>query len=156
MPQFYKILDNGVKPMAASKADKAYSMRMAKQAIKKVANDKPSQFKKKGDFRPGGQFSTGRAIKAQPETRASKKPSASSSRQVGGAAKERLGKFSGGVGRVGSGEMKELKGTGKGSGKSYLKATGAVASKGQAMRKADAASAAKRRKSGTTRAKGKY
>ena len=109
MPQFYKILDNGVKPMAASKADKAYSMRMAKQAIKKSANDKPSQFKKKGDFRPGGQFSTGRAIKAQPDTRGPKK-----------------------------------------AGK------GAVASKGQAMRKADAADASKRRTSGTTRAKGKY
>jgi hypothetical protein len=36
------------------------------------------------------------------------------------------------------------------------KATGAVASKGQAIRQADAASASKRRTSGTTRAKGKY
>ena len=94
----------GKSKMASSKADKAYSMRMAKQAIKKVANDKPSQFKKKGDFKPGGTFSTGRAIKAQPDTRGPKK-----------------------------------------AGK------GAVASKGQAMRKADAADASKRRKSGTTR-----
>ena len=85
MPQFYKILDNGVKPMAASKADKAYSMRMAKQAIKKSANDKPSQFKKKGDFRPGGQFSTGRQIKAQPETR----KKASVSAKAAGASKEK-------------------------------------------------------------------
>ena len=142
--------------MAASKADKAYSMRMAKQAIKKSANDKPSQFKKKGDFRPGGMFSTGRAIKAQPLSGAEKKAKMSSTVQVGGRAKEGLGKFSGGEGRRGSGEMKELKGTGKGSGKSYVKATRAVASKGQAIRKADAASDAKRRKSGTTRAKGKY
>ena len=36
------------------------------------------------------------------------------------------------------------------------KATGAVASKGQAIRQADAASASKRRTSGTTRSKGKY
>ena len=36
------------------------------------------------------------------------------------------------------------------------KATGAVASKGQAIRQADASSASKRRTSGTTRAKGKY
>lgn len=95
--------------MASSKADKAYSMRLAKQSIKKVANDKPSQFKKKGDFKPGGTFSTGRAIKAQPDTRGPKK-----------------------------------------AGK------GAVASKGQAMRKADSADASKRRKSGTTRGKGMY
>ena len=141
--------------MASDKGSKAYGQRLTKQyqsqPQKKVANNKPSQFKKKGTFKPGGTFSTGRSIKAQPETRASKKPSASSSRQVGGAAKERLGKFGGGVGRVGSGEMKELKGTGKGSGKSYVKATRAVASKGQAIRKADASSNAKRRKSGTMR-----
>jgi len=36
------------------------------------------------------------------------------------------------------------------------KATGAVASKSQAIRQADASSASKRRTSGTTRAKGKY
>jgi hypothetical protein len=137
--------------MASDKGNKAYSLRMTKQASKKVANNKPSQFKKKGDFKPGGTFSTGRAIKAMPLTSAEKKAKLSSTRQVGGRAKEGLGKLSGGVGRVGSGEMKELKGTGKGSGKSYVKATGAVASKGQAMRKADAASSAKRRKSGTTR-----
>lgn len=77
--------------------------------------------------------------------------SSASSRQVGGRAKEGMGKMSGGVGRVGSGEMKELKGTGKGSGKSYVKATGAVASKGQAIRKADKESNAVRRKSGTMR-----
>mgnify|MGYP006274468951 CR=1 FL=1 len=118
-------------------------------------NNKPSRFKKKGDFRPGGMFSTGRAIKAQPETRPEKRRSASSSRQVGGAAKERIGKFSGGS-AVGSGRMKELRGTGKGSGNSYLKATGAVASKGQAIRKADAYGAAKRRVSGTTRSKKLY
>jgi hypothetical protein len=142
--------------MASKKAMNAYGLRLTKQAQKKVANNKPSQEKSKPNFKPGGNFSTGRAIKAQPETRASKKPSASSARQAGGRAKEGLGKFSGGVGRVGSGEMKELKGTGKGSGKSYLKATRAVASKGQAIRKADAASAAKRRKSGTTRSRGMY
>jgi len=88
--------------------DKKSADRM-KQGLTPSKNDKPSQFKKKGDFRPGGQFSTGRAIKAQPDTRGPKK-----------------------------------------AGK------GAVASKGQAMRKADAADAAKRRKSGVTRAKGKY
>lgn len=137
--------------MAMKKANQAYALRMTKQAQKKVANSKPSQVKSKPNFEPGGNFSTGRAIKAQPLTGAEKKAKMSSTRQVGGRAKEGLGKLSGGVGRVGSGEMKELKGTGKGSGKSYIKATGAVASKGQAMRKADAASAAKRRKSGTTR-----
>jgi hypothetical protein len=111
MPQYYKILDNGVKPMASNyppSKDKKSADRM-KQGLTPSKNDKPSQFKKKGDFRPGGQFSTGRAIKAQPDTRGPKK-----------------------------------------AGK------GAVASKGQAMRKADAADAAKRRKSGVTRAKGKY
>lgn len=82
--------------------------------------------------------------------------SSASSRQVGGRAKEGLGKLGGGVGRVGSGEMKELKGTSKGSSKSYVKATGAVASKGQAIRKADAGSSAKRRISGTTRTKKLY
>lgn len=45
MPSYYRILDNGVeKPMPKSK------------------NSKPSQFKKKGDFRIGGTYSTGRAI----------------------------------------------------------------------------------------------
>ena len=137
--------------MPSDKSNKAYTLRMTKQASKKVANNKPSQFKKKGDFRPGGMFSTGRTIKAQPLTGAEKKAKMSSTVQVGGRAKEGLGKFSGGEGRRGSGEMKELKGTGKGSGKSFVKATRAVASKGQAIRKADAASDAKRRKSGTTR-----
>ena len=127
-----------------------------KRGKKKVANNKPSQEKSKPNFKPGGNFSTGRAIKAQPETRANKKSSASSTKQAGGRAKEGMGKMGGGVGRVGSGEMKELKGTGKGSGKSYIKATGAVASKGQAIRKADAASASKRRVSGTTRTKKLY
>jgi hypothetical protein len=75
----------------------------------KTANSKPSAFKKKGDFKPGGTFSTGRAIKAQPDTRGPKK-----------------------------------------AGK------GAVASKGQAIRKADVASASARKKSGVTRAKNKY
>lgn len=92
-----------------SKAQKAYTLRLTKQGQKKVANSKPSQFKKPGDFRPGGTFSTGRTIHAQPETRGPKK-----------------------VGK------------------------GAVASKGQAIRKADAASAAKRRKSGVTRSRGMY
>ena len=63
--------------MAQSKANKAYTLRMTKQAQKPSKNDKPSQFKKVGDFRPGGMFSTGRAIKAQPETR--KKASVSAS-----------------------------------------------------------------------------
>lgn len=137
--------------MASDKGNKAYGLRMTKQAQKKVANSKPSQEKSKPNFKPGGNFSTGRAIKAQPETRASKKPSASSASQAGGRAKEGMGKMGGGVGRVGSGEMKELKGTGKGSGKSYVKATRAVASKGQAIRKADKESNAVRRKSGTMR-----
>ena len=143
--------------MATKKANKAmtaYGLRLTMQASKKVANNKPSQVKSKPNFKPGGNFSTGRAIKAQPETRAEKKPSASSSRQVGGRAKEGLGKMSGGVPRSGNGV--ELKGTGKGSTNSYLKATRAVASKGQAIRKADAASAAKRRKSGTMRSRGMY
>jgi hypothetical protein len=95
--------------MAQSKANKAYTLRMTKQAQKPSKNDKPSQFKKVGDFRPGGMFSTGRAIKAQPDTRGPKK-----------------------------------------AGK------GAVASKAQAMRKADSADASKRRKSGTTRSRSKY
>jgi hypothetical protein len=91
------------------KAIEAQSLRMTKQAQKPSKNNKPSQFKKVGDFRPGGMFSTGRAIKAQPDTRGPTK-----------------------------------------AGK------GAVASKGQVMRKADAADASKRRKSGTTRSKSMY
>lgn len=71
--------------MATSKANKAYTLRMTKQASKKVANSKPSQFKKVGDFRPGGMFSTGRAIKAQPETR----KKASVSAKAAGASKEK-------------------------------------------------------------------
>jgi hypothetical protein len=85
MPQFYKILDNGVSPMASKKASKAYTLRMTKQAQKPAKNDKPSQFKKVGDFRPGGMFSTGRAIKAQPETR----KKASVSAKAAGASKEK-------------------------------------------------------------------
>lgn len=95
--------------MPNQRANKAASMRMQKMAIKKTANSKPSQFKKVGDFRPGGMFSTGRMIKAQPDTRGPKK-----------------------------------------AGK------GAVASKAQAIRKADSADASKRRKSGTTRSRNKY
>jgi hypothetical protein len=137
--------------MAHSKANKAYTLRMTKQAQKPAKNDKPSQSKTKPNYTFGGNFGTGRQIKTQPLTPAEKKKKMSSTVQVGGRAKEGLGKFSGGEGRRGSGEMKELKGTGKGSGKSYVKATRAVASKGQAIRKADKASDAKRRKSGTTR-----
>ena len=137
--------------MAQSKANKAYTLRMTKQAQKPAKNDKPSQSKTKPNYTFGGNFGTGRQIKTQPLTAAEKKKKMSSTVQVGGRAKEGLGKFSGGEGRRGSGEMKELKGTGKGSGKSYVKATRAVASKGQAIRKADKASDAKRRKSGTTR-----
>ena len=33
-----------------------------KQGLSKSKNSKPSQFKKKGDFRIGGTYSTGRAI----------------------------------------------------------------------------------------------
>ncbi len=68
-----------------SKSDKAYTLRMTKQAQKKVANSKPSQEKSKPNFKPGGNFSTGRAIKAQPETR--KKASMSSG--AAGASKEK-------------------------------------------------------------------
>ena len=71
--------------MATSKANKAYSLRLTKQASKPSKNDKPSQFKKVGDFRPGGMFSTGRAIKAQPETR----KKASVSAKAAGASKEK-------------------------------------------------------------------
>ena len=71
--------------MPNNNASKAYTLRMTKQAQKKTANSKPSQFKKKGDFRPGGMFSTGRAIKAQPETR----KKASMSAGAAGASKEK-------------------------------------------------------------------
>ena len=71
--------------MPNNNASKAYTLRMTKQAQKPSKNDKPSQFKKKGDFRPGGMFSTGRAIKAQPETR--KKASVSAG--AAGASKEK-------------------------------------------------------------------
>jgi hypothetical protein len=131
--------------MAQSKANKAYTLRMTKQAQKPAKNDKPSQFKKVGDFRPGGMFSTGRAIKAQPETR--KKASVSAA--GAGANKEK---------RVAGPRVRGMDNAGPvvraGVGavaKSTPKKKVAVASKGQAMRKADAASAAKRRKSGTTR-----
>ena len=131
--------------MPSDKSNKAYTLRMTKQASKKVANSKPSQFKKKGDFRPGGMFSTGRAIKAQPETR--KKASVSAS--AAGASKEK---------RVAGPRVRGMDNAGPvvraGVGavaKSTPKKKVAVASKGQAMRKADAASDAKRRKSGTTR-----
>ena len=131
--------------MATKKANKAYTLRMTKQAQKPSKNDKPSQFKKVGDFRPGGMFSTGRAIKAQPETR--KKASVSAS--AAGASKEK---------RVAGPRVRGMDNAGPvvraGVGavaKSTPKKKVAVASKGQAMRKADAASAAKRRKSGTTR-----
>ena len=59
--------------MASSKAEKAYALRLTKQASKPSKNNKPSQEKSKPNFKPGGNFSTGRAIKAQPETRAPKK-----------------------------------------------------------------------------------
>jgi hypothetical protein len=139
--------------MASDKGNKAYSLRMTKQASKKVANNKPSQFKKKGDFKPGGTFSTGRAIKAQPETR--KKASVSAA--GAGASKEkrvagprvRGMDNAGPVVRAGVGVKSSY------PAKPAAKKT-AVASKGQAMRKADAASAAKRRKSGTTRSRGMY
>jgi hypothetical protein len=85
MPQYYKILDNGVKPMAQSKADKAATLRMTKQAQKKTANSKPSQEKSKPNFKFGGNFSTGRAIKSQPETR----KKASMSAKSAGASKEK-------------------------------------------------------------------
>jgi len=68
-----------------SKSDKAYTLRMTKQAQKKVANSKPSQEKSKPNFKPGGNFSTGRAIKAQPETR----KKASKSAGAAGASKEK-------------------------------------------------------------------
>ena len=59
MPKYYRILDNGVeKPMAR---DRKPADRM-KQGLSKSKNSKPSQFKKKGDFRIGGTYSTGRAI----------------------------------------------------------------------------------------------
>jgi hypothetical protein len=69
----------------ASKSDKAYTLRMTKQAQKKVANSKPSQEKSKPNFKFGGNFSTGRAIKSQPETR----KKASVSAKAAGASKEK-------------------------------------------------------------------
>jgi hypothetical protein len=74
-----------------------------KQGLTPSKNSKASQFKKKGDFRIGGTYSTGRAITI-------------------------------GI----PGQKPKVKGK-------------AVASKGQAMRKADKADASKRRISGTTR-----
>jgi hypothetical protein len=131
--------------MAQSKANKAYTLRLTKQASKKVANNKPSQFKKVGDFRPGGMFSTGRAIKAQPETR--KKASVSAA--GAGASKE---KRVAGPRVRGMDDAGPVVRAGVGSkAKSTPKKKVAVASRAQAMRKADAASDAKRRKSGTTR-----
>lgn len=131
--------------MAMKKANQAYALRMTKQAQKKVANSKPSQVKSKPNFEPGGNFSTGRAIKAQPETR--KKASVSVGMAGGNKEKRVAGPRvrgmdnAGPVVRAGVGAVA----------KSTPKKKVAVASKGQAMRKADAASAAKRRKSGTTR-----
>ena len=78
--------------MAQSKADKAYTLRMTKQAQKPSKNDKPSQFKKVGDFRPGGMFSTGRSIKAQPETRKKAKVTA---KQAGASKEKRVAKPTG-------------------------------------------------------------
>lgn len=131
--------------MASDKGSKAYGLRMTKQAQKKVANSKPSQEKSKPNFKPGGNFSTGRAIKAQPETR--KKASVSSS--AAGASKEK---------RVAGARVRGMDNAGPvvragvgGVAKSAPKKKVAVASKGQAMRKADASSDAKRRKSGTMR-----
>ena len=78
--------------MPSDKANKAYSLRMTKQASKPSKNDKPSQFKKVGDFRPGGMFSTGRAIKAQPETRKKAKVTA---KQAGASKEKRVAKPTG-------------------------------------------------------------
>ena len=78
--------------MPNQRANKAASMRMQKMAIKKVKNDKPSQFKKTGDFRPGGMFSTGRMIKAQPETRKKAKVTA---KQAGASKEKRVAKPTG-------------------------------------------------------------
>jgi hypothetical protein len=134
--------------MASKKSSKAYTLRMTKQAQKPAKNNKPSQSKTEPNYTFGGNFATGRQIKTQPETR--KKPSLSS--RAAGASKEKRtpglrvrGMDSAGpVVRAGVGQKpknaKKNKVTGQG-----------VASKGQAMRNADAASAAKRRKSGTTR-----
>ena len=131
--------------MASDKGNKAYGLRMTKQAQKKVANSKPSQEKSKPNFKPGGNFSTGRAIKAQPETR--KKASVSSS--AAGASKEK---------RVAGPRVRGMDNAGpvvrSGVGavaKSTPKKKVAVASKGQAIRKADKESNAVRRKSGTMR-----
>ena len=131
--------------MPNSKANKAYTLRMTKQAQKPSKNDKPSQFKKVGDFRPGGMFSTGRAIKAQPETR--KKASVSAA--GAGASKE---KRTPGLRVRGMDDAGPVVRAGVGSkAKSTPKKKVAVASKGQSIRSADKASDAKRRKSGTTR-----
>jgi hypothetical protein len=131
--------------MAQSRANKAYTLRMTKQAQKPSKNDKPSQFKKVGDFRPGGMFSTGRAIKAQPETR--KKASVSAA--GAGASKE---KRVAGPRVRGMDDAGPVVRAGVGSkAKSTPKKKVAVASKGQSIRSADKASDAKRRKSGTTR-----
>jgi hypothetical protein len=131
--------------MAQSKANKAYTLRMTKQAQKPSKNDKPSQFKKVGDFRPGGMFSTGRAIKAQPETR--KKASVSAA--GAGASKE---KRVAGPRVRGMDDAGPVVRAGVGSkAKSTPKKKVAVASRGQSIRSADKASDAKRRKSGTTR-----
>lgn len=78
--------------MPNQRANKAASMRMQKMAIKKTANSKPSQFKKVGDFRPGGMFSTGRMIKAQPETRKKAKVTA---KQAGASKEKRVAKPTG-------------------------------------------------------------
>jgi len=139
--------------MAMKKAMNAYGLRLTKQAQKKAANNKPSQEKSKPNFKPGGNFSTGRAIKAQPETR--KKASVSAA--GAGASKEKRVAGSRVRGMDNAGPVVRA---GVGVKSSYpakpaAKKT-AVASKGQAMRKADAASAAKRRKSGTTRSRGMY
>ena len=78
--------------MAQSKANKAYTLRMTKQAQKPSKNDKPSQMKSKPNFEPGGNFSTGRAIKAQPETRKKAKVTA---KQAGASKEKRVAKPTG-------------------------------------------------------------
>ena len=70
--------------MAQSKANKAYTLRMTKQAQKPAKNDKPSQRKTKPNYTFGGNFATGRQIKTQPLTAAEKKKKMSSTVQVGG------------------------------------------------------------------------
>jgi hypothetical protein len=158
MPQFYKILDNGVSPMASKKSGnpKGYNKTGGKKNDPNRAKFVEKYLKQntKSADRPATKKQARNAyyltsVDDKKGARGERKMARTSKTTAGSMMQTRAdGKKPGSPTRNPAGSMKEKRVAGPSKTK--------VASKSQAIRSADKASDAKRRKSGVTRARGMY